>query len=216
MNFERARSREHKEERREEIMNAALALLEVTDYKKITLAGIAQRLSFTRANLYKYVSSKDEIFLWVILRDIERWIDDLRETFKEGQSLTNREIARTWAEVAHRHTRLLRLLSLLDSIIEQNVTVEKLAEFKKELFSLLAAFQKPLELILPRLSEKNRHDFILSQLYYASGLYGATQQTELQKRAMEQAGIVYEAPDFPSEMTRFLTIYLDGLEREES
>ena len=67
MSFERARSREHKEERREEIMKAGAELLETMDYEKITLAAIADKLSFTRANLYKYVSSRDEIFLWILL-----------------------------------------------------------------------------------------------------------------------------------------------------
>ena len=214
MSFERARSMEHKEKRWEEIMSAALEQLETTDYEKITLAAIAKKLSFTRANLYKYISSKDEIFLKIMLRDTEAWVNDIVASFETAGKLENREIAALWSQVLCRHTRVIKLMSLLNSIIEQNVTVERLAAFKKELMSLLMLFIENSETILPRLNPEQRQDFFTSQFFYASGLYPALHETELQKEAAKLAGIEYKRPDFCTEMTRFIRILLDGLEQE--
>ncbi len=209
--FERARSREHKEERREEIMQAALELLETRDYEKITLAAIAEKLSFTRANLYKYVSSKDEIFLWITLRELSLWVEDLKTAFERENPATNREIASLWGLVLMDHIRVIKLFSLLYSLIERNVSVEKLAEFKGELFSLLTPLAGMMDRHIPGLSERGRWDFLNMQLHYAAGLYPASDISDRQREAMALAGIDFEIPDFRTDMTRFLLLLLEGL-----
>lgn len=73
MQFQRARSDKQKNIRMSEIVNATINLYESLQYDKITLALIAKQLSFSRANLYKYVSTKEEIFLLIISGDIENW-----------------------------------------------------------------------------------------------------------------------------------------------
>ena len=62
-NFTRARSSEQKEERMREIKCAAERQFEQRTYQSISLSTIAEELSWSRANLYKYVTSKEEIFL---------------------------------------------------------------------------------------------------------------------------------------------------------
>jgi AcrR family transcriptional regulator len=211
MNFERARSLEHKEERREEIMKAARDLLDTRDYEKITLTAIAGKLSFTRANLYKYVSSRDEIFLWIILRDVSAWIDDVLSRFQEERSYPRGEIASLWAQVFCRHARVVKLFSLMYAVIERNVPVAVLAEFKKELFRSLVPLNELLGRILPEISEKGRWEFLTMQLHYAAGLYPAVNVTDRQREAMRLAGVELDLPDFKSGMTRFLTLLLEGL-----
>ncbi|MBN2627915.1 MAG: TetR family transcriptional regulator [Spirochaetales bacterium] len=211
MNFERARSREHKEERREEIMKAARDLLDTRDYEKITLTAIARELSFTRANLYKYVSSRDEIFLWIILEDVSAWIDDVLASFEGKISYSTAEIALLWAQVFCRHARVVKLFSLMYAVIERNVPVTVLADFKKNLFQTLIPLNELLGRILPKISEKGRWEFLTMQLHYAAGLYPAVDVTERQREAMRLAGVELDIPDFQSGMTRFLTLLLEGL-----
>ena len=74
MNFQRARNKQAKAERWDEIVNSTLSLFERTSYANITIKDIAQKTSFTRANIYKYISTKEEIFLEIILRDSKKWI----------------------------------------------------------------------------------------------------------------------------------------------
>ena len=61
--FVRARSEEQKQARMAEIKAAADSLFNSVPYQEITLSTIAGKLSWTRANLYKYVTTKEEIYL---------------------------------------------------------------------------------------------------------------------------------------------------------
>ena len=62
-NYIRARTDDQKEERLNQIKEAADSLFEQMPYTEITLTTIADKLTWSRANLYKYVTTKEEIFL---------------------------------------------------------------------------------------------------------------------------------------------------------
>ena len=66
----RARSDEHKEERLSQIKEATAELFAIAPYSEITLTTIAEKLCWSRANLYKYVTTKEEIFLEI---SAEKW-----------------------------------------------------------------------------------------------------------------------------------------------
>ncbi len=82
--FERARSLEQKEARIEEIKAAAESLFNEVPYHEITLSMIADRLSWTRANLYRYFKSKEEIFLDLDSDSMNRYYDLLMSSLPEG------------------------------------------------------------------------------------------------------------------------------------
>ena len=57
----RARSEDQKEERLNQIKDATAKLFETQPFNEITLSTIAEKLGWSRANLYKYVTTKEEI-----------------------------------------------------------------------------------------------------------------------------------------------------------
>ena len=65
-----------------EIKKAASDLFDEVPYSEITLTTIAKRLSWTRANLYRYVSTKEEIFLDLIEDRMRAYYADLDAAFK--------------------------------------------------------------------------------------------------------------------------------------
>ena len=66
--FIRARNEGQKQERFEEIKAAGRKIFDEKPYSEITISDIAQKLSWSRANLYKYVSTKEEPrILWAVL-----------------------------------------------------------------------------------------------------------------------------------------------------
>ena len=69
-----------------EIKKAASDLFDEVPYSEITLTTIAKRLSWKRANLYRYVSTKEEIFLDLIEDRMCAYYADLDAAFKEGCS----------------------------------------------------------------------------------------------------------------------------------
>ena len=59
MNFQRARNKQAKAERWDEIVNSTLSLFERTSYANITIKDIAQKTSFTSCLLYTSPSPRD-------------------------------------------------------------------------------------------------------------------------------------------------------------
>ncbi len=211
MDFERARSKEQKNIRIKQITASARKLFETQKYEEITLAGIAKELSFTRANLYKYVATKEEIFLLILIEDISSWIEDIKKRFLGKENISTEEFAKAWAEVLDSNREMIKVLSLMYSIIEKNVTVDKLVSFKLEFFR---EFQKVLDLIqtlLPDIPQEKAYKFIQMQMYFVIGLYPATRENKIQKQAIEKAGIPYIVPDLVSTITDFILILINSI-----
>lgn len=204
MEFQRARSDEQKEIRIQQISKAALGLFNEQKYDDITLAGIANNLSFTRANLYKYISSKEEIFLYVILEELKKWKEDVLLEYESLGKLDKKEFSVRWAEIIYDHKTLIETLSLLYTIIEKNVTVEKLTEFKKSLFYETEELVGIIIRIFPYMTQEAAFEFLQLQLFFATGLYPATNECENQKKALKAAGIPYITPDFVKTFADFI------------
>ena len=128
--FVRARSEEQKQARMAEIKVAADELFCSVPYQEITLSTIAGKLSWTRANLYKYVTTKEEIYLEICSDKMQSYFDDLFAAFPNEKPFTPNQWAAAWADVLNAHRDYLRYSDILCTIIEVHVTACRLASFK--------------------------------------------------------------------------------------
>jgi len=204
MEFQRARSDEQKDIRMKQISDSALELLKTSRYDDITLAAIAKNLCFTRANLYKYISSKEEIFLHIIIEEIKKWRNDIEDTFAGVVNPDREKFAEGWARLVYKNNVMVETMSLLYSILEKNVTLDKLVEFKKQLFFETSEVVKLLMGIFPGFTQKTAFMFIRLQLFYVMGLYPASTESEIQRKAIEIAGVPFVKPDFAKELSEFI------------
>ena len=88
----RARSDEHKEERMTQIKDATATLFESAPYAEITLTTIAEKLGWSRANLYKYVTTKEEIILEIAADKMEAYYGSLISAMPEGTNFSTEVI----------------------------------------------------------------------------------------------------------------------------
>ena len=63
--------------RKEEIINACAELYETMNFKDVTLKKVGEKTSFSRTLIYYYFHTKEEIFLALLQREYEAWIQDL-------------------------------------------------------------------------------------------------------------------------------------------
>jgi hypothetical protein len=211
MDFERARSDEQKMIRLKQITDSARKLFAEEKFEKITLASIAKELSFTRANLYKYISSKEEIFLHIITEDIWKWTMDLSKAFSGDRKFTIEEISEKWALVYYENRDMIKAMSLLYTIIEKNVSVEKLAKFKHCFFVEMEKIVEITAEIMPDMTRENIIKFLQFQFNYVIGFYPSTLENEVQSKAIELSGVQYEKPDFVESLKELLIILIKGL-----
>ena len=211
--FVRARSEEQKQARMAEIKTAADELFCSVPYQEITLSTIAGKLSWTRANLYKYVTTKEEIYLEICSDKMQACFNDLIAAFPEGKTFTPDEFAAAWADVLNDHRDYLRYSDILCTIIEVHVTACRLACFKKSYHAGKNTFTKLMEDLLG-LSGQDASEIFLSVLYHASGLCGSCHSNPVMLEALKIAGIPYKQRDFRLSMCEFIQMnlwyYLSG------
>lgn len=117
--FIRARSADQKIQRMEEIKAAARAQFEERPYHDITLTTIADSLGWSRASLYKYVTTKEEIFLELSADARDSYYDALLTAFPEGCGYSTEVAAEVWAGIINAHQDWLRFGDMLFTIIER-------------------------------------------------------------------------------------------------
>jgi AcrR family transcriptional regulator len=205
--FIRARSPEQKQERMADIMEAADRLFQSHPYHQITMGKIAAKLGWSRSNLYKYAATQEEIFLALHGEKNRAWLEELAAKLDKAP-LPAEKFACTWAEVTERHADFLRYQEIIISIIESNVTLERLTEFKREFAEMLT----PVTAVLARqcsIDEDAATALYLRLLYQAPGLYNHYNAAELTQQAMAAAGLPAVTGTFAKEYAQFVLMCIE-------
>lgn len=177
--------------RKEEIVNACAKLYEKMSFKDITIKEIGEVTSFSRTSIYNYFHTKEEIFLALIQREYEKWIEQLKKIQSENESLTSNEFASELAHSLEERENLLKLLSMNHYDMEENSRMERLVEFKEVYGKAINEVRKCLEKFFIDMTDKDKQDFIFSFFPFMFGIYPYTVVSEKQRQAMKLANVNY-------------------------
>lgn len=204
--FQRAKSKENKMIRLQEIMDRADYLFKTQNYHEITLTTIGKELGITRTALYKYVSSKEEIFLKIIIEKQKNVYDEIVDTInKKGKTLES--LSTSISEVLYHHIDFIKYFQILTSILETNVQLENLVEFKvrssedsKELYSIIQE--------ITNLTYEQTFHFYLTVLYHTIYLSDIAFPNSKYYEAMKLANLPIATIDFKEDLIHFIKVYL--------
>lgn len=180
------------EARKEEIIAACAELNETMSFKEITIKEIGAATTFTRTSIYNYFETKEEIFLALLQKEYEHWVEAMHQVMAEQETMSRKELAQALARTLSDRPRLLRLLSMNLYEMEANSRPERLAEFKVAFGASMDTVAAMIQKYIPEMDEKARKQFLYAFFPFIYGIYPYTSVTEKQKVAMEQAGIPYE------------------------
>ncbi len=183
--------------RREEIIAACKTLYKDMSFKDITIMKIAEYTTFSRASIYNYFETKEEIFLAILQKEYELWVADLKKLTDSADAMSKEEVAKSLAKSLEKRALLLKLMSMNLYDMEENSRSERLCEFKVAYGDSLKAVDGMLKKFCPDMDDKARQKFLYSFFPFIYGIYPYTVVTDKQKAAMEQAGVGY----------RFYSIY---------
>ncbi len=206
--FQRARSQEQKDERINEIKAAADKQFQEKSYSDISMTTIASDLGWTRANLYKYIKTKEEIYLLLAEDKREEYINSLLSAIPESCGYSNETLAEVWSEILKAHPMYIRYSDILITIIETNVSVEKLAIFKKNYYTNAGKVTKRLSSLL-KITEEKAYNLFLSVHYHAIGIGGICTYNPLIQEALKKADIHLTETDFKESMKEFILMNLE-------
>lgn len=194
--WERARSDEQKEQRISEIISATERLFKKHAYEEITFVAIAKEANFTRSNLYKYFSTKEEIFLEFLKQDFSKWRKDLVKSFDTKKKYSVKKFAGQWVLILIKHKRLLELLSIMFIHLEKNVSVESFMEFKFATKAEMEAVTEILCTLFPKLTAEDAGKFIYLQGASAVGIYQMTDYSDFQLEALKHPELCHLKAEF--------------------
>ena len=211
---QRARKEEDKEARRRQLLDAALELYRATSYDEVKMADVAERSKLAKGTVFLYFPTKEALFLALLEELLFAWFARMEETLAKGEGRwTGARVARTIAESLEGEESLTRLLARLQTVLEQNVTVEQVRGFKERLLEAVVRAGSLVEKRLPFLEPGEGIHFFLQVHALVVGL---RQMADLAPVAREvHAAAPHLNPlrvDFTRELTASLTTLLRGLE----
>jgi AcrR family transcriptional regulator len=178
--FQRARSEEQREIRRQTILDTALAMLGEMPATEVGLNELARRVGLAKSNVLRYFESREAVLLELLERALHSWLEEVSDDLSAGvdPNLPARErgdqLAATLARSLARHSVLCDLIGAQASVLEHNVSVDAVLRYKR---SSLASLQAMAELVghhLPELGESTPMVCMMA-LVLAGALYSHTQ-----------------------------------------
>jgi AcrR family transcriptional regulator len=213
---QRARKEEDKEARRRQLLDAALELYRTTSYDEVKMADVAERSKLAKGTVFLYFPTKEALFLALLEEQLFAWFVKLEETLSKGEGRwTGARVARTVAESleGEEGLSLTRLLARLQTVLEQNVTVEQVRSFKEQLLEAVGRAGALVEKRLPFLSEGEGIHFFLQVHALVVGLRHMADLAPVVREVHDAAPHLNPLRvDFIRELTASLTTLLRGLE----
>ncbi len=213
--WERARTAEQKESREKEILLAAKNLLEKKTYESIRFSDLAELVTFSRANIYKYFQSKEEVYLSLLADEILNFAihakDFLIPRSKERLEIID-EFCNTWTDLLTKEKNLLLLLSMTGTILEKNCSDEVLLQSKRSMHSALYDHLAPyFSNYFPKLTLDERIILINTLVIIANGLYSFCGLNENQKKLLKRSGMQGLVHEFSRDYKLLIKNHLQSL-----
>ncbi len=214
MNWQRARTVEKKNERKEAIYKAALSLFKKKGYECVSFNGIASEAGFTKSNMYRYFSSKDEIFLNIFTSLFEDWCADCTQRLQElKQNSEVEQFAETWVASCMSHPQFLDLTPILFVSLESNSSYEQLLEFKQRSMNLLYKLAIEISKVYPNIQGEKAFRFLTLNFAATANYWAAeSRQNEALNKIYQLEQFKELKPNFEKNLTASVEIIIRGIQ----
>jgi len=216
MNWHRARTKEKKDMRRESIYNAAFTLFTKVGYENVSFNKIAITAGFTKSNLYRYYSSKEEIFLKIFSNLFKAWVDNCLITLaKLEKNLDISKFAKAYVSSLKQHKKLLDLSPMLFISLEKNSSLEQLIDFKK--VAKIGLHQIALEIcrIYSNLSIGDAFEYLNLSFAASTSYWAASFQNDTLKKIYQMSEFKVMDTKFDMDLASAIEIILLGLNKKK-
>ncbi|MGZ3103362.1 TetR family transcriptional regulator [Streptomyces sp. H72] len=159
-NFQRARSEEQRETRRQAILDTTAAMLEEMPVGEISLNELSRRVGLAKSNVLRYFESREAILLELLDRAWQQWVADLPALVHAGvdrDAPVSRRAERFAAVVADSlapRRVLCDLLSAQAGVLEHNVSPQAAARYKRAAVANVADIAALAHQHLPELGDR--------------------------------------------------------------
>ncbi|MGF1469043.1 MAG: TetR/AcrR family transcriptional regulator [Sandaracinaceae bacterium] len=197
MVWQRARSEDQKEVRRRALLEAAARLHASHPLEEISLSRIARAANVSKANVYRYFGSREELFLELMREALEAWRDVL---VRRLEALAGGEdpdaLARAFAVTVVEHPRFARLAAVLTTVLERNVGVDAVAAFKRSFVDAGRPLREAIRGAFPSWSEEQAQHLLELAYHLLVALWPAAHPAPAVAQALERPELAGMRMDF--------------------
>lgn len=187
----RARKPEDKGARREQIKDAARALLdEGQSFSAIAMGEVMARAALSKGVAYLYFPTKEALFLEILMDDLDAWFGEL-EAALAGEAAGPAVVAGALAGTLCARPRLLGLLTLLHAVLEENLDLASARAFKQRLSERLLAADAALLPHLPGFAPGEAARLLLYTHALVVGLVGMSRPSPAVAEALADPALAW-------------------------
>jgi AcrR family transcriptional regulator len=170
--FQRARSPEHKAERREAILSAAAQLAARDGVRQVTLTEIAAAVGVHKSALLRYFETREQIFLELTGRAWTEWAAATRAALRDIAPVDDgNATARVLAHAFAARPLLCDLIPHTALNLERHVSTEAVRTYKLTSLGAVDGVAAALLSPLPDLSAEDRRQLVSTTALLAGAMY---------------------------------------------
>lgn len=207
----RARSDSDKHQRREHILDTALALWEDRTFASFAMSEIATRSGLAKGTVYLYFQTKEELFLALLGRLLDAWFVDLNAALAITRDWDAESATTLFCTTLRQHHALTRLLPIAASILEHNIPLDAARTFKERLLEQATNSGARLEQCLPFLSAGDGLWLLLQVHALVVGLGQMADPAPIVQQVLADEAMAPLRVDFEQAFQRTMRALLRGL-----
>jgi AcrR family transcriptional regulator len=212
MVWQRARSADQKEQRRQGLLAAAARLHATQPIENVSLNAIAREANISKANVYRYFESREELFLRLTLDSLEHWVETLvRRLGSLAVPASEADVSRVFAATIVEHQRFARLSAVLSTVLERNVSTETVVQFKTEYLVSLSPLQEALGTALGGLDPEDTRQILEAAYFLMVGMWPAAHPAPPVSAALERPELQTMCVDFEARFAELLSAVIRGV-----
>ncbi|TGL57722.1 TetR family transcriptional regulator [Leptospira jelokensis] len=147
--------------KRTSIIQAAASILQKKDWSELSMDEVAKRAKIAKGTLYLYFPTKEDLCLRIHSADYESWFLDLNEFLNTCSQLDAKKFSNWFVQSMDRHTRFLKLLPIVPTILEKNASIQTIREFKTNIKLQISNVLPQLIRFFPFFSEQSGFLFLM-------------------------------------------------------
>jgi AcrR family transcriptional regulator len=212
--YTRARSSEQKAERRQHLLDTARSLLlEIPGVHDLGINELARCAQMTKSNVYRYFESSEAVLLTVLVEEFAHWRSALVAALGHGGKRrgTMEHLARAFAATVAARPLLCRLVSVFPSILERNISSERMMGFKHGLLSIRKDTALDFHHCMPTISTARFETFIHHALPLMIGLWPLSHPAAAAAQVIARPDLAALRYDFQHDLEDALLMLLRGL-----
>jgi len=179
--FQRARSEEQREARRQAILGAAAAMLAEMPVAEVTLNELSRRAGLAKSNVLRYFESREAVLLELLDSAWQDWLAqldaELAGAVKAGDPVASRsdQLAAAVAASLAARPMLCDLISAQAAVLERNVSPQVAAQYKRASIAGISALGALLLRSVPELGEADAFRLAGAAVMTTAALWPHTQ-----------------------------------------